>query len=95
LFRNRQDACSTIKLILCGTGILPVLDNGARYQLTFYAFKDIDSNTPGVRNRQDACSTIKLILCGTGILPVLDNGARYQLTFYAFKDIDSNTPGFR
>jgi len=27
----------------------PVLDNGARYQLTFYAFKDIDSNTPGVR----------------------------------------------
>jgi hypothetical protein len=42
-------ACSTIKLILCGTGILPVLDNGARYQLTFYAFKDIDSNTPGVR----------------------------------------------
>jgi hypothetical protein len=28
---------------------MPVLDNGARYQLTFYAFKDIDSNTPGVR----------------------------------------------
>jgi hypothetical protein len=46
-FRNRQDACSTIKLVLCGRE--PVLDNGARYQLTFYAFKDIDSNTPGVR----------------------------------------------
>jgi amino acid adenylation domain-containing protein len=29
LFRNRQDACSTIKYISCGTGILPVLDNGA------------------------------------------------------------------
>jgi amino acid adenylation domain-containing protein len=29
LFRNRQDACSTKKFISCGTGILPVLDNGA------------------------------------------------------------------
>ncbi|WP_445300373.1 amino acid adenylation domain-containing protein [Microcoleus sp. B9-D4] len=29
LFRNRQDACSTEKFISCGTGILPVLDNGA------------------------------------------------------------------
>ena len=28
-FMNRQDACSTRKLILCGTGILPVADNGA------------------------------------------------------------------
>ncbi|WP_333321018.1 hypothetical protein [Microcoleus sp. D3_18a_C4] len=30
LFRNRQDACSTTKFISCGTGILPVLENGAR-----------------------------------------------------------------
>jgi hypothetical protein len=30
---NRQDACSTIKFIFCGTGILPVADKGARYQL--------------------------------------------------------------
>nr|WP_051041478.1 amino acid adenylation domain-containing protein [Oscillatoria nigro-viridis] len=29
LFRNRQDACSTIKYISRFTGILPVLDNGA------------------------------------------------------------------
>jgi len=33
---NRQDACSTRKFTLCGTGILPVhkklIDNGARYQ---------------------------------------------------------------
>ncbi|CAA9395669.1 Polyketide synthase modules and related proteins [uncultured Microcoleus sp.] len=29
LFRNRQDACSTGKFISCGTGILPVPDNGA------------------------------------------------------------------
>jgi len=31
-FMNRQDACSTIKFIFCGTGILPVAD-GARSQL--------------------------------------------------------------
>ncbi|MEG4527384.1 hypothetical protein QUB61_32315 [Microcoleus sp. C2D2] len=30
---NRQDACSTIKFIFCGTGILPVADKGARSQL--------------------------------------------------------------
>ncbi|MEG4118497.1 MASE1 domain-containing protein [Microcoleus sp. N9_B4] len=29
LFRNRQDACSTRDEFDCGTGILPVLDNGA------------------------------------------------------------------
>ena len=29
-FMNRQDACSTRKFTLCGTGILPVLENGAR-----------------------------------------------------------------
>jgi hypothetical protein len=27
---NRQDACSTRKFTFCGTGILPVLENGAR-----------------------------------------------------------------
>ncbi len=34
---NRQDACSTIKFTLCGTGILPVLEKGARceYESTF------------------------------------------------------------
>ncbi|MEG4409810.1 hypothetical protein Q5692_02440, partial [Microcoleus sp. C2C3] len=30
LFMNRQDAYSTRKFTLCGTGILPVLENGAR-----------------------------------------------------------------
>jgi len=30
---NRQDACSTIKFIFCGTGILPVLKNSARCEL--------------------------------------------------------------
>ncbi|MEG4487150.1 amino acid adenylation domain-containing protein [Microcoleus sp. D2_18a_B4] len=32
LFRNRQDACSTRDEFSCGTGILPVLDNGATSQ---------------------------------------------------------------
>ena len=27
---NSQDACSTRKFTLCGTGILPVLENGAK-----------------------------------------------------------------
>ncbi|MEG4030050.1 MULTISPECIES: hypothetical protein [unclassified Microcoleus] len=31
---NRQDACSTRKFIFCGTGILPVLENGATSQFT-------------------------------------------------------------
>jgi hypothetical protein len=29
---NRQDACSTKDKFSCGTGILPVADNGAIYQ---------------------------------------------------------------
>jgi hypothetical protein len=33
LFRNGQDARSTKKFTLCGTGILPVLENGARSQI--------------------------------------------------------------
>src|SRR6476469_4818346 len=32
LFRNRQDACSTRDEFYCGTGILPVLDNGTTSQ---------------------------------------------------------------
>jgi hypothetical protein len=30
---NRQDACSTKDKFSCGTGILPVADNGARYPI--------------------------------------------------------------
>ena len=30
---NRQDACSTRKFTLCGTGILPVLENGGRCEV--------------------------------------------------------------
>ncbi|MEG4452993.1 DUF4347 domain-containing protein [Microcoleus sp. N9_A3] len=32
-FMNRQDACSTRKFTLCGTGILPVIENGVRCEL--------------------------------------------------------------
>jgi len=31
---NRQDACEARKFTVCGTGILPVLENGARCELT-------------------------------------------------------------
>ena len=31
-FMNRQDACSTTKFNLCGTGILPVAENCAKYE---------------------------------------------------------------
>ncbi|MEG4234134.1 hypothetical protein QUA40_18820 [Microcoleus sp. Pol11C3] len=34
---NRQDACSTRKFIFCGTGILPVLENGATSQFNLTA----------------------------------------------------------
>jgi len=41
---NRQDACSTRKSTLCGTGILPVqkriIDNGARSQITNSKLQD-------------------------------------------------------
>jgi hypothetical protein len=30
---NRQDACSTKDKFYCGTGILPLADNGTRYRL--------------------------------------------------------------
>ncbi|MEG3894600.1 MULTISPECIES: MASE1 domain-containing protein [unclassified Microcoleus] len=33
LFRNRQDACSTRDEFSCGTGILPVLDNGVKCEI--------------------------------------------------------------
>jgi hypothetical protein len=66
---NRQDACSTRKFTLCGTGILPVLENGARCEFMPHKL---------FMNRQDACSTRKFTLCGTGILPVLENGARCE-----------------
>jgi len=46
-----------------------VLDNGARYQLTFYAFKDIDSNTPGVRYGKNR-DRFMANAFGTGKMPV-------------------------
>jgi hypothetical protein len=42
---NRQDACSTRKFIFCGTGILPVADNGARYRLKPTVEFDVKSYT--------------------------------------------------
>ena len=67
LFKNRQDACSTISQFSCGTGILPVPDT---------AGGDIGGFQHLFKNRQDACSTISQFSCGTGILPVPDTGAK-------------------
>jgi hypothetical protein len=34
---NRQDACSTKSEFSCGTGKMPVLENGARCELTKFS----------------------------------------------------------
>ena len=53
LFRNRQDACSTKKFISCGTGILPVLDNGATSQFKANSGERIYKTGDLVRYRVD------------------------------------------
>ncbi|MEG4396512.1 hypothetical protein [Microcoleus sp. BROC3] len=73
---NRQDACSTRDDFFCGTGILPVLENGATSQLLLRYCTIFNKH---FMNRQDACSTRNDFFCGTGILPVLENGARCEL----------------
>ncbi|MEG4404896.1 hypothetical protein QUA47_07665, partial [Microcoleus sp. MON2_D5] len=65
------------KFILCGTGILPVLENGARCKIKLRCCTILNYL---FSNGQDARSTRKkFILCGTGILPVLENGARCKI----------------
>jgi len=53
LFRNRQDACSTKKIISCGTGILPVPDNGATSQFKPNSGERIYKTGDLVRYRAD------------------------------------------
>ncbi|MEG4517635.1 MULTISPECIES: amino acid adenylation domain-containing protein [unclassified Microcoleus] len=53
LFRNRQDACSTKKFISCGTGILPVLDNGATSEFKANSGERIYKTGDLVRYRGD------------------------------------------
>src|SRR4028119_27649 len=62
LFRNRHLACSTRKLILCGTGILPVLDNDARYQNSYYATTKtlLTNSRKPWRNRLQSSTTKKI-----------------------------------
>ncbi len=62
--------------LISGTVILPMLNNGARYQLELRYCTILNKLC---MNRHLACSTRKFTLCGTGILPVPENGARYQL----------------
>ena len=49
-FMNRQDACSTRKFTLCGTGILPVIENGARCE-----WKPTKNNFIKHSSQQDFC----------------------------------------
>ena len=53
LFRNRQDACSTRDEFFCGTGILPVLDNGATSQFKPNSGERIYKTGDLVRYRAD------------------------------------------
>ena len=57
------EAHPTKKFILCGTGILPVLDENLRVLNQFFL------------GGLEAHPTSKFILCGTGILPVLENAS--------------------
>jgi hypothetical protein len=75
-FLGGQDAHPTRKSIFCGTGILPVPDNGARSQIKLTSCTILNKPFTG---GQDAHPTRKSILCGTGILPVPDNGARSEI----------------
>ena len=60
---NRQDACSTIKFTLCGTGILPVLDNGARCEL-----KPTFAIRQGVKSLAGQGSILYLFFCQYNII---------------------------
>ncbi|MEG5031612.1 amino acid adenylation domain-containing protein [Microcoleus sp. AT3-D2] len=53
LFRNRQDACSTGKLISCGTGRMPVLDNDATSEFKPNSAERIYKTGDLVRYRAD------------------------------------------
>ncbi|MEG4971420.1 amino acid adenylation domain-containing protein [Microcoleus sp. K4-B3] len=53
LFRNRQDACSTRDKFYCGTGILPVLDNGATSEFKQNSGERIYKTGDLVRYRAD------------------------------------------
>jgi hypothetical protein len=59
------------KLILCGTGILPVLENGARFKAVSIALLN-----KAFMGGLSCPPHKKLILCGTGKMPVLENSAR-------------------
>ncbi|WP_445240660.1 hypothetical protein [Microcoleus vaginatus] len=69
-FLGGQNAHPTRKLILCGTGILPVLENGATSQFKL-------TSCTNISNGLEARSTKNKLDCGTGILPVLKKSGKY------------------
>jgi hypothetical protein len=83
---NRQDACSTKSEFSRFTGILPVLENGAKcefLQINITIVSRLLLRCCTILNklfinRQDACSTKSEFSRFTGILPVLEHGARCE-----------------
>jgi len=76
---NRQDACSTKSEFSRFTGILPVLENGARCDFLLTSCTILNHPFRALfMNRQDACSTKSEFSRFTGILPVLEHGARCE-----------------
>src|SRR4028118_1784695 len=78
---NRQDACSTRKFTLCGTGILPVhkklIENGATSQLLLTSCTILNHPFRAGSPAQPLLPTIKLNFCEAG-KPVLEHGAKCE-----------------
>jgi hypothetical protein len=74
---NRQDACSTRKFIFCGTGILPVADKGARYQLLLTSCALLNHPFRAGSPAQPLLPTRELNFCEAR-KPVLEHGARCE-----------------
>ena len=73
-FMGGQDAHPTRKLILCETGILPVLKQENPFFVEQASCLFLNKKIHSLWNRHLACSQArKSTLCGTGILPVLEN----------------------
>jgi hypothetical protein len=81
ILKNRQDACSTRKLTLCGTGILLVhkklLENGATSQLLLTSCTLLNHHFRAGSPAQPLLPTRKLNFCEAG-KPVLEHGAKCE-----------------
>ena len=65
----------TRKITLCGTGILPVLENTVKCESPLRFCTILNNPFMG---GLEAHPTRKITLCGTGILPVLENTVKCE-----------------